>query len=93
MDDTRHANLMRNMLAGVVASAELQPLRAFVLTGPTTPTAAACAYQSARFDDMATPFALLAWGRALPLVSFEESTALDFARTWIEVTGPERNSC
>jgi hypothetical protein len=71
----------------------LNRLRQFVQNGPTTPGATACGYQSkvvaARFDDMATPFALLAWNRVLLLDEFDEATALDFAETWIDVTGPE----
>ncbi len=71
----------------------LNRLRQFVQNGPTTPGATACGYRSkvvaARFDDMATPFALLAWNRVLLLDEFDEATALDFAETWIDVTGPE----
>lgn len=76
---------------------ELNEIRSFVLNGPSTPSAVACGYQSkvlaARFDDMATPFALLAWDRVLLLDSFDPPVALDFAQRWIETTGPEKNSC
>jgi hypothetical protein len=76
----------------------LSDLRQFVLQGPSTATSARCGYQSkvlaARFDDIATPFALLAWDHVLLLDTFEVSTALDFARTWIEQPElPERVSC
>ena len=76
---------------------ELNEVRSFVLNGPSTPSAVACGYQSkvlaARFDDMATRFALLAWDRVLLLDEFDAAVAQDFAQRWIETTGPERNSC
>jgi hypothetical protein len=71
----------------------LAELRRFVNNGPPTDKAAACGYRSkvlaARFDDMSTPFALLAWNRALLLDSFDADAALDFAQRWIEKDGPE----
>ncbi len=76
---------------------ELNALRRFILNGPSTPTATACGYQSkviaARFDDMATPFALLAWQRVLLLDTFDDAAALDFASRWIETTAREPNAC
>jgi hypothetical protein len=76
---------------------ELNEIRQFVLNGPSTPAAVACGYPSkvlaARFDDMATPFALLAWNRALLLEEFDAGTAIDFAERWIEATALEPNSC
>ncbi len=79
------------------SSDELNEIRSFVLNGPSTPSAVACGYQSkvlaARFDDMATPFALLAWDRLLLLDEFDPAVAQDFAQRWIETTGPERNAC
>lgn len=48
----------------------------------------------ARFDDMNTRFALLAWNRALLLDQFDVSTALTFAQQWMQYEAvPERNSC
>ena len=44
-----------------------------------------------RFDDMATPFALVAWDRVLLLDSFVEADALSFARTWIDTTAREQS--
>ena len=38
----------------------------------------------ARFDQMETPFALLAWGRALLLDEFDIDTALTFAEQWTD---------
>lgn len=75
--------------------ADLEALRAFVSEGPVTQSSTACGYRSkvlaVRFDDMATPFALVAWQRVLLLDTFDESTALDFARTWIDKTAREQN--
>jgi hypothetical protein len=75
----------------------LSELRSFVLNGPSTPSAAACGYQSkvlaARFDEMATSFALLAWDRVLLRDEFDASVAQDFARRWIDTTAREPNAC
>jgi len=76
----------------------LSSLRQFVFNGPPTDTAARCGYQSkvlaARFDDMATPFALVAWDHVLLLDTFDPAVGLDFARRWIEQPElPERGSC
>ncbi len=43
----------------------------------------------ARFDEMATPFAALVWGRVLPLDSLDNAAILDFWRVWGERTNPE----
>jgi hypothetical protein len=68
-------------------------LRRFVVEAPSTQSAVACGFQSkvvvARFDDMSTPYALVAWDRLLLVESFDRAQALDFARTWIDKTGPE----
>jgi hypothetical protein len=76
---------------------QLSELRSFVLNGPSTPTAAACGYQSkvlaARFDDLSTPFAMLAWDRVLLLDELDAAVALDFAGRWIETTAREPNAC
>ena len=76
----------------------LSSLRQFVLNGPSTEVATRCGYQSkvlaARFDDMATPFALVAWDHVLLLDSFDPAVALQFAQRWIEQPElPERGSC
>ena len=44
----------------------------------------------AQFDDMASPFAVLVWGRVLPLESFDEAAIMDFWNTFGERTNPER---
>ena len=76
----------------------LSELRAFVLNGPGTESATACGYTSkvlaARFDDMATPFALVAWDHVLLLDTFDSSVGVDFARRWLEQPElPEGRSC
>jgi Protein of unknown function (DUF3105) len=76
----------------------LSSLRQFVLNGPSTETATRCGYPSkvlaARFDDMSTPFALVAWDHVLLLDSFDPAVGTDFARRWIEQPElPERGSC
>lgn len=76
----------------------LSELREFVRNGPATESATACGVSSkvlaARFDDMATPFALVAWGRVLLLDTFDAQVGIDFARRWLEQPElPERGSC
>ncbi len=76
----------------------LSEFREFVLNGPSTQSATACGYPSkvlaARFDEMATPFALVAWDRVLLLDTFDAQVGLDFARRWLEQPElPERASC
>ena len=76
----------------------LAEFREFVFNGPSTETATACGYQSkvlaARFDDMATPFALVAWDHVLLLDTFDSTVGVDFARRWIEQPElPEGHSC
>jgi hypothetical protein len=67
---------------------ELSELREFQLNGPSTESAVRCGFGSkvlvARFDDMATPFALVAWTKVLPLDTFDASVGIDFARRWLE---------
>jgi Protein of unknown function (DUF3105) len=76
----------------------LSEFREFVLNGPSTEIATACGYSSkvlaARFDDMATPFALVAWDHVLLLDAFDASVGIDFARDWLEQPElPEVRSC
>lgn len=76
---------------------ELASLRDFVANGPATQSAAACSYRSkviaARFDEMASPYALLVWNRAMLMDSFDTASALDFASRWIEQTATEPTAC
>lgn len=76
----------------------LSELRQFVLEGPPTESATACGHASkvlaARFDDMATPFALVAWDHVMLLDTFDASVGVDFARRWLEQESlPERAGC
>jgi hypothetical protein len=76
----------------------LSELREFVLNGPPTETAGLCGFQSkvlaVRFDDMATPFALVAWDRVLLLDTFDAAVGLEFAQRWLEQPeAPEPNRC
>lgn len=79
------------------SEADLIALRSFADNGPPSASATACGYRSkvvvARFDEMAAPFAVLAWDRALLLDTFDPSVAGDFAGRWIEATAPEPNAC
>ena len=47
----------------------------------------------ARFDEMSTPFAVLAWNRALLLDQFDLAQASTFATQWTDVTAPEPGNC
>jgi hypothetical protein len=43
----------------------------------------------ARFDDMATPYMALVWGRGLPLTEIDTEQILEFWRIWGERSNPE----
>lgn len=79
------------------SEADLGALRSFAANGPPTQSAAACGYRSkvvvARLDEMAAPYALLAWDQALLLDAFDLSVAREFAGRFIEATAPEPNAC
>lgn len=79
------------------SDSDLSALRQFAANGPPTQTAAACGFRSkvvvARFDEMGSPFAVLAWDRALLLDSYDASAARNFANEFIERTGLEPNAC
>ncbi len=44
----------------------------------------------ARFDEMATPFSALVWGRELPLQTLDEAAILELDAVYGERTGPEK---
>ena len=76
----------------------LSEFREFVINGPPTERATACGYSSkvlaARFDDMATPFAMVAWDHVLLLDTFDASVGIEFARRWLEQPElPEGQGC
>lgn len=76
---------------------DLAALREFAATGQPTLSAATCGYRSkvlvARFDQMSTPFAVVAWDRALLLDGFDPAAARAFAERWIDTNAPEPNGC
>jgi hypothetical protein len=75
-----------------------QAIRDFAASAPNSPVCGLPANQyllATRFDQMATPFAALVWGRVLPLDSFDTNAIQTF---WNEVgeqaaTMPERFGC
>lgn len=44
----------------------------------------------ARFDEMATPYAAIVWGRVLPLDTLDTAQIFDFWAAWGDRTSPER---
>ncbi len=70
-------------------------MRAFFDRYPVSPI---CGFQPGtsvgpafvRFDEMATPFAALVWGRVLPLQSLDEAAILQLDVTYGERTNPEK---
>lgn len=44
----------------------------------------------ARFDDMATPYAAIVWGRVLPLSELDQAQILDFWQVWGDRSNPEK---
>jgi hypothetical protein len=72
-------------------------LQRFAQVAPSSPGAQACGYPSkvvvARFDDMSTPFAVLAWDHILPLATWDQNAALTFFQHWVDVAGPEKSAC
>jgi hypothetical protein len=74
---------------------EMAELQAWFDQAPA-PTNSSCAGKVlvARFDQMSTDIALLAWDRALLFDQFELDTALLFAQQWMEhVAAPEPLAC
>ena len=65
--------------------ATVQALRRFVEQAPATDPAAACGYRAkvlvARFDDMTTPFAVLAWDHLLQLSIWDAGRGADVRAT------------
>lgn len=76
--------------------AELDQLRRFTEEAPGSSVNPACSSKviAARFDEMDTRFAMLAWGRALLMDNFDLDTAFTFAEQWIDHEAvPERGLC
>lgn len=81
-----------------VADADREALRAFLAAAPASPGASACGVPSklvvARFDRMATRFAILAWDRALLADAFDPAQADAFYQQWVDApTAPEAGGC
>jgi hypothetical protein len=74
------------------SDAEMAQMQQFFDESPSTTT---CPKQVlvARFDDMETRFAYLAWGRALLTDEFNLDTGLLFAQQWIDAFAPENATC
>ena len=77
---------------------ELDRMREFFERAPNTEGAQRCRVPNkvlvARFDQMSTRFALLAWDRALLTDAFDVEQALTFAQQWIDNPAtPERGGC
>lgn len=69
-------------------------LRALFDTFPNSPICGIAPGASgpviARFDEMATPYAALVWGRVLPLETLDTAQIFDFWSAWGDRTSPER---
>ena len=78
---------------GAAAAGQIQ-LKAFYDSFPNSPV---CNIERgttqgpiiARFDQMATDYSAIVWGRVLPLTSPDFNAILDFYATWGEKTNPE----
>ena len=83
--------------AGCPSDTDLTALRQFANNGPPSQIATACGYRSkvvvARFDQMASPYALLAWDRAVLMDTLDVSAVRGLAGQLIEATGPEPKAC
>ncbi len=80
---------------GCPTQQEMTQLQQWFDTAPA-PTLANCPKKVlvARFDEMSTRFALLAWGRSLLVDNFDLDTAMTFAEQWMEHDAiPEPNAC
>lgn len=72
-----------------------QALRQFFDRYPPSPV---CGFEAgtsvgpvfARFDELATPYAALVWGRVLPLETLDEQAIIDFDAAYGERTNPEQ---
>ncbi|HUR16058.1 MAG TPA: DUF3105 domain-containing protein [Candidatus Limnocylindrales bacterium] len=80
---------------GCPSQEEMNLMQQWYDTAPA-PTVASCPKKVlvARFDEMATRFAVVAWGRSMLLDNFELDMAKTFAEQWMEHDAvPEANSC
>jgi hypothetical protein len=80
------------------SASELDALRRFFETAPQTEGATRCRVPNkvlvARFDEMSTRFALVAWDRVLLTNTFNVEQARQFAQQWIDSSqAPEPGAC
>jgi hypothetical protein len=78
-----------------ISQADMVGIQAWYDNAPA-PTKSSCAKKvlAVRFDSMSTPFALLAWDRALLLDTWQPEQAATFAEQWIDSpTTPELGIC
>ncbi len=76
----------------------LAEMRTFFENAPASTVAGPCASPNkvlvVRFDEMETPFAMLAWDRALMMDAFDPEQALTFYEQWVDSElAPEPGSC
>lgn len=78
-----------------ISQADLDKIQGWYDNTPP-PTGSTCAKKvlAVRLDSMTTPFALLAWDRALLMDTFDVETANTFTQQWVDLpTTPERGAC
>ena len=78
-----------------ISQADMAGIQSWYDNAPA-PTKSNCATKvlAVRFDSMSTPFALLAWDRALLLDVWQPEQAATFAAQWIDApTTPELGTC
>ncbi len=76
------------------SDADMQQLQAFFDQAPSAQPECDKEVLVTRFDSMDTPFAMVAWGRALLMDHFDLDTALTFAQQWMDAEStPERPTC
>ena len=92
-------NLEHGYVVVLYRGADSDPARieSWIAALPQTPGAAACGLPAkllvARFNEMATPYAVLAWDRFLPLETWDPAAASTFAARWIDTSAPESGAC
>jgi hypothetical protein len=79
-------------------ASEMTALKQVFDGSPTTAGAVTCGVPNkilvARFDQISTRFAMVAWDRALLVDAFDAEQALTFAQQWIDApSAPERGAC
>jgi hypothetical protein len=81
---------------GEADSATLGQLQAFEDAFPAVAPSGCDKYKKlvvARFDDLSTAFAVVAWDRLLLLDTWDQGKALTFSGAWLEQDAPEATLC